>query len=266
MSNCKIIAVSLEKGGVGKTATTLNLGAALARAGKRVLLVDFDPQSSLTVSLGLAPEDHIENIAALMRDAISEKPIDASAAIVRKESMDVISGHIELSAVELSLSGVFCDHFLGSILTPVRARYDYILIDCAPSLGMLTINALAAADSVLIPMQAQYLSAKGVELLLGVIFKMRKRINPNLAIEGILITMRDRRTRHGREMVEAIKAAYGGNMRIFETEIPASVRVSEAAAAGVSIFTHDPVGGVARAYAALACEVDNAGCMEARDA
>ncbi len=162
MSNCKIIAVSLEKGGVGKTATVLNLGVALARAGKRVLLVDFDPQSSLTVSLGLAQEDHPANIAALMRDAISEKPIDTSAAIVHKEGMDVLPGHIELSAVELSLSGVFCDHFLGSILAPMRARYDYILIDCAPSLGMLTINALAAADSVLIPMQAQYLSAKGL--------------------------------------------------------------------------------------------------------
>lgn len=257
MNSCKIIAAVLEKGGVGKTTTTISLGAALVQHGMRVLLVDFDPQSSLTVSLGADfPDELPHNMAGIMAKAIEEKPYSVDEAILKTEGMDVLPSSIELSAIELSLMGVFSrEHVLAGVLEPLREKYDYILIDCAPSLGMLTINALAAADSVIIPMQAQYLSAKGVELLMDIIFKMKRKINPDLEIEGILITMRDRRTKHGREMVNAIKDTYSQHIRVFEHEIPMSVKVAESSAKGVSIFAHDPSGFVAEAYENIAREV-----------
>ncbi len=195
--NCKVIAVSNQKGGVGKTVTCVNLGIGLAREGKKVLLIDADPQGSLTISLGFSEPDSMEySLATAMMKIINEEQIDVGKGILHhEEDVDILLGNIELSGLEISLIGVISrETILREYVSYVRENYDYIIIDCMPSLGMLTINALAAADSVLIPVQAAYLPVKGLQQLIKTIGRVKRQLNPGLRIEGILLTMVDNRT------------------------------------------------------------------------
>ena len=254
----KITALCNQKGGVGKSATTLNLGVGLARAGKRVLLTDLDPQGSLTASLGFRQPDLMENtLADVMGRVISgEAPATGDAIIHHAEGVDLLPANIELSGLEVSLVNVMGrETILRECLDKVRDQYDIILLDCCPSLGMLTINALAAADDVLVPCNAHYLSLRGMEQLIRTISNVKRKINPKLEIAGILVTMMDMRTNYSREIAELLRGAYGKDLRIFDSIIPMSIRAAEATAEGRSIYLHDPTGKVAAAYAALTREV-----------
>ena len=272
---CKVIAVSNQQGGVSKTTTCLNLGISLAKEGKKVLLIDSDPQGSLTESLGFHNPDELDNtlataISELIKadDKLSRGCRNSDDADIctfqnyvpptmrHMEGVDLIPGNIELAGLEVSLVHMMSrETILRELLQEIREEYDYVFIDCSPSLGMLTINALVAADSVLIPVQAAYLPAKGLEQLLMTISKVHRQLNRNLRIEGILLSMVDMRTNFSKEIIALIEGTYGTNIRIFRTKIPFSVRAAEASAAGVSIFTHDPKGKVAEAYRNLMKEV-----------
>jgi len=256
--NAKTIALANQKGGVSKTTTTANLGIGLANAGKKVLLIDLDPQASLTISLGYPkPEELPCTITDLMIRNINNKPINAQDAILHhKEGVDLIPSSIELSGMEASLVNVMSrETVLRQVLDNIVSRYDFTLIDCMPSLGMLTINALTAADSVMVPVQAQYLPAKGLQQLLQTIAKVHRQINHDLKIDGILLAMVDSRTNYSKEITALLKETYGSKIRIFSTEIPHSVRAAETSAEGKSIFRHDPKGKVAEAYRELTKEV-----------
>ena len=253
-----IISVSNQKGGVGKTTTTANLGIGLANSGKKVLLVDCDPQASLTVSLGYSQPDELKiTLTDLLKKVLLDESFQPTDGILpHAEGVDLLPANIALSGMEVSLVNAMSrETILKQYLEPVRKSYDYILIDCMPSLGMLTINALAAADSVLIPVQAQYLPAKGMEQLLQTIGKVRRQINPSLQIDGILLEMVDNRTNYARDMTALLKETYGGKLRIFDAEIPHSIRAAEISAEGKSIYSHDPNGKVAEAYHSLTKEV-----------
>lgn len=253
-----IISVSNQKGGVGKTTTTANLGIGLANSGKKVLLVDCDPQASLTVSLGYSQPDELKiTLTDLLKKVLLDESFQPTDGILpHAEGVDLLPANIALSGMEVSLVNAMSrETILKQYLEPVRKSYDYILIDCMPSLGMLTINALAAADSVLIPVQAQYLPAKGMEQLLQTIGKVRRQINPSLQIDGILLEMVDNRTNYARDMAALLKETYGGKLRIFDAEIPHSIRAAEISAEGKSIYAHDPNGKVAEAYRSLTKEV-----------
>lgn len=253
-----VIAIANQKGGTGKTTTCENLGVGLAMEGKKVLLVDMDPQASLTISLGHPQPDELPaTITDLMRKIIEEQPITSGEGILHHaEGVDLLPSSIELSGMEVSLVNAMSrESILRQYLDTVKPAYDYILLDCTPSLGMLTINALAAADTVLIPVQAQYLPAKGLEQLLQTINKVKRQINPRLRIEGVLLTMVDSRTSYAKEISALIRGTYGGKLKVFQTDIPRSVRAEEISAEGKSIFAHDPKGKVAAAYKALTKEV-----------
>ena len=253
-----IIALSNQKGGVGKTTTCANLGIGLAMEGKKVLLVDTDPQGSLTISLGYPQPDQLPvTITDLMKKVILDKPISSGEGILhQKEGVDLLPASIELAGLEASMVNVMSrETILRQVLNEIGKPYDFILLDCMPSLGMLTINALAAADSVLIPVQAHYLPAKGLEQLLQTISKVRRQINPDLRIEGILLTMVDSRTNYARDISNLIRETYGGKLKVFATDIPLSVRAAEISAEGKSIYAHDPKGKVAAAYKELTKEV-----------
>lgn len=256
--NANIIALSNQKGGTGKTTTCANLGIGLAQEGKRVLVVDNDPQASLTISLGWTQPDKLPvTLSTLMGRAIMDEPIRAEEAILHhSEGVDVLPASIELSGMEVSLvNAISRESVLRQVLEELSPRYEHMLIDCMPSLGMLTINALAAANSVIIPVQAQYLPAKGLEQLLQTVAKVRRQLNPRLKIDGILLTMVDSRTNFNREISALLRETYGRKIRVFATDIPHSVRAAEISAEGKSIFTHDPHGKVAEAYRALTKEV-----------
>ena len=253
-----VIAIVNQKGGTGKTTTTENLGVGLAQAGKKVLLIDSDPQASLTISLGHdRPDDLFPTLADLMTKVMSEQSLAEREGILsHDEGVDLLPANIELSGLEVSLVNAMSrETILKQYLETVKNQYDYILLDCMPSLGMLTINALAAADNVIIPVQAQYLPAKGLEQLLQTINKVRKQINPKLKIEGILITMVDGRTNYAKEVSGVIRDTYGSKLKVYKTDIPRSVRAEEISATGKSIFYHDPNGKVADAYKQMAKEV-----------
>ena len=260
MANMKatVIAVANQKGGTAKTTTCENLGVGLADSGKSVLLVDCDPQGSLTIALGNHRPDEMEpTLADMMERIIRDEPILPCEGVLRHpEGVDLMPGNITLSGLEASLVNVMSrETILKQYLNTLNDRYDYILLDGSPSLGMLTINMLAAADSVLVPVQAQYLSAKGLEQLLGTIAKVKKQINPKLRIEGVLLTMVDNRTNYNKEIAELIRETYGKKIRIYDTPIPRSVRAAEISAEGKSIYRHDPNGKVAAAYRQLTKDV-----------
>ena len=253
-----VTAVVNQKGGTGKTTTCENLGIGLAMEGKKVLLVDTDPQASLTISLGYPMPDRISpTLSDLMKKIVSDQPIESGEGILRHpEGVDLVPANIELAGMEVSLVNVMSrESVLKQYLDSVKKEYDFILLDCMPSLGMLTINALAAADNVIIPVQAQYLPAKGLEQLLQTVNKVKRQINPKLRIEGILLTMVDSRTNYAKDISALIRENYGGKLKVYQTDIPRSVRAEEISAEGKSIFRHDPKGKVAEAYRVLTKEV-----------
>lgn len=254
----KVVAIANQKGGVGKTTTTMNLGIGLARNGKKVLLVDADPQASLTISMGFRNPDGLRNtLGSLMQLIMSgESPLKHQRIIRHHEGVDFIPANIELSGQELRLYGTKeRECVLAECLAEYRTLYDYILIDCDPSLGMMTINALAAADGVIIPVQPDYLAVKGLDLLLRSIAKVRKLINPKLTIDGILLTMVDSRTNNANAFAASLQEAVGERIHIFTTRIPHSDRAAEAAQEGKSIYIYDQFGKVATAYESLSKEL-----------
>ena len=253
-----IIAVANQKGGVGKTTTCVNLGIDIVGNGKKVLLVDCDPQGSLTISLGHPQPDVLScTIAGLMGKVLNEKPIQAGEGVLHhEEGIDLLPANISLAGMEASLVNAMSrEKTLKQVLSNYKTEYDHILLDCSPSLGMLTINALAAADRVLIPVQSQYLSAKVVEQLLSTISRVKRNINPKLKIDGVVLTMVDNRTNNSKEIAALLRETYGSKIKIFDTEIPRSVRAAEISIDGRSIFEHGPEGKVAQAYHALTKEV-----------
>ena len=255
---CKVKCICNQKGGVAKTTSTLHLGIGLAREGKKVLLIDADPQGSLTSSLGYVEPDELKTtIATIMMDIINENEINPEEGILHhQENVDLLPANIELSAMEIALGNAMSrEVILKEYIEMVRDSYDYILIDCMPSLGIMTINALAASDSVVIPVLCAYLPVKGLQQLIRTIAMVKKRLNRKLIIEGILLTMVDFRTNYAKEIYGRIGDDYGEQIRIFETCIPVSVKTAEASAQGISVYKHCPKNKVAIAYQNLTKEV-----------
>ena len=242
MEQCRVIAITNQKGGVGKTTTTVNLGVGLAKQGKRVLLIDADPQGSLTISLGERNPDQLsETLSDVMECIINDKSLPENFGLLRSsEGVDLMPANIELSGTEVGLFNVMSrEYVLKSYIDSVSKNYDYILIDCMPSLGMMTINALAAADRVIIPSQPSFLSTKGLNQLMHSVAKVKRQINPRLNIDGILLTMVDNRTNNAKAISTALRAAVSDRVRVFDTQIPFSVRAAESAQEGQSIFAYD---------------------------
>ena len=256
------IAIANQKGGVGKTCTTLNLGIGLALKGKEVLLIDLDPQANLTMSLGWTnPDEQTTTISTLLHKTANEQAIEPGEGILRHpEGVDLIPSSIQLSGYEANLLGEFGrESVLRQYIDGVRPLYDYILIDCMPSLNILTINALVAADSVRIPTQPQFFSAAGLQMLFQTIHRVQRKLNPELRIEGVLVTMMDKRPLFSRDLVDRLRENYGAYIKVFDTEIPTSIRMTESSSKGKSIFQYEPNGRLAVAYEKLTQEVlDNA--------
>jgi chromosome partitioning protein len=248
----RIIALCNQKGGVGKTTSTINLGAALAEVGRRVLLVDFDPQGALSVGLGVQPHQ----LELTSYNLLMERSVGVDDVIMKSSvpGIDLLPSNIDLSAAEIQLvTEVAREQTLARVLAPVRDRYDFVLIDCQPSLGLLTINALTAANGVIIPLECEFFSLRGVALLIDTIEKVQERLNPDLVLDGILATMYDARTLHGREVFARVVEAFGD--KVYDTVIARTVRFPETTVAGEPITSWAPSSGGAKAYRNLAREV-----------
>ena len=257
---CKVIAVANQKGGVGKTTTTMNLGIGLARTGRKVLMIDSDPQGDLTICMGYRNPDELNyTLSNILGYLIEEEPFNPREGIIHhEEGADFVPSNIDLSGIESSLNATDLlgrETVLSDYLEMVKEDYDFIIIDCSPSIGMVTINALVAADSVLIPVEAEYLPAKGLEQLIRTINKVQKKLNRKLKIEGVLMTMVDERTNLCKGIMDFINEVYEQRIRIFQSRIPRSVRAAEIAAVGNSLFEYDPEGKAAKAYDSLVEEV-----------
>ena len=248
----RVVAVCNQKGGVGKTTTTINLGAALAQFGRRVLLVDFDPQGALSVGLGIQPHE----LDLTVYNLLMERGTSASEVVVKTSvaGMELLPSNIDLSGAEVQLvHEVGREFVLGGVLEPLLPEYDVVLIDCQPSLGLLTVNALACADGIIVPLECEYFAMRGVALLTDTIDKVSRRINPRLAMDGLLATMYDSRTLHSREVLTRVVDRFGDE--VFHTVISRTVRFPDATVAGEPITSFDPASTGASSYRELAKEV-----------
>ena len=258
MKGAKIIAICNQKGGVGKTTTTVNLGIGLAKEGKRVLVIDADPQGDLTTCLGWKNGDELQTtLADLMNKTLTERPIGKGEGILHhEEGVDLLPSNLELSAMEMNLVNAMSRELtLKNCLKEIKKDYEYILIDCMPSLGMITVNALAAADSVMIPVQAQYLPAKGMTQLVQTIGKVQRTLHPDLRIDGIVLTLVDGRTNLAKQTLHILRNQYGNRMKIYSSQIPVAVKAAETSFQGKSIYAYDKNSSVAKAYENLTKEV-----------
>lgn len=260
----KTIAVCNQKGGVGKTTTAVNLGVGLVKEGYRVLMIDADPQGDLTTCLGWKNQDEMSNtLAELMQRNLDDEMVDLEDVILTNgEGVDLIPSNIELSAMETQLVTVMSREVcLRNLIEPVKEKYDYIIIDCMPSLGMMTINALTAADKVVIPVQAQYLATKGMTQLIGTISKVKRCINSKLDIDGILVTLADTRTNFTGEIDTVIRQNFGKYINVYKQSIPTGIAAAKASSIGQSVFEYDKNSKVAAAYKEFVKEVLTRDCQ-----
>ncbi len=257
MLDCRTIACVNQKGGVGKSVTSTNLGVGLARHGKRILVVDCDSQASQTVSLGWREDELSATLATLLANQLERRPCDPREAILHHtEGIDLLPASIALSGLELRMVNAMSrEAMLRRLLEPLKVEYDFVILDCPPTLGMITVNALAAADGVIVPVQPEFLSVVGMTQLFETVAQVKQEINPGLQVEGVLITLANMRTTLARNSVEAIREAYGSHVRVYPVPIPYSVKVKEASSVGKSIFAYEGGGKAAAAYESLVREV-----------